>query len=683
MSIKHANPTTPERTARAPYNFVPLPDRPFTSADGNSLLNPDQGVFHPSPGRLTGWLDVTLETRAPVYVRGPLSPAEHRRREKQEADLNDRTAHLDKLRNKPDFFHTGDPNDPVIPGSSLRGLLRTMCEILGHGKFGPAPDRPLVYRAVGDISAHGEAYRNQLMADAPGKSLWFIPKYAAGYIRRGTNGWYIQPAEVHNGASWARVEHDLLTSAGVAVTGDNILTKPKPHVAPWHNCKNAREVYVAIDAKKFRKVRNVMIERVEVTQIADSNTGGLMKAVLAISGRIPRKHSEAIVFPPDAAKTQANGWIPIPDDPEERPSGDIVMAYRDQGTPDQKSLLGKDSELRDGWEYQPVFYLLDSAGKLLFFGHTQMFRLPYRRSPRGFLPITYTDPGRIDLAEAMFGVVRGQKGGQAGRVFVGDARLNPGQGNPFLPGGVVIPRILSTPKPTTFQHYLTQPRPDVTDGKGLETYNADPGATTLRGYKLYWHKGNPPREAFEEARDKLKDLGQDTQHTRIHPVRPGLTFTFRVRFENLLPQELGLLWWAVALPAPGDGDYCHSIGMGKPYGLGAVKLRPTLTLIDPQRRYEALLDGGGWATGEEPPDEAQNLLEQCRTHFEQFIVKSQKQEGTPFAQLERVRMLLALLRWPGPNPESTRYMEIERWENGKKRNEYRGRPVLPDPLRVR
>ncbi|CUS05066.2 RNA binding S1 domain protein [Candidatus Promineifilum breve] len=677
MLPKHNNPTSKERTAWAPYNFVPLPDRPFTAADdGRSILNPDQGVYDVER-RLTGWLDIRLETRAPVYVRGPLTPAEHETKERQEAESNEGTAHLQKMRNKPEFFHTGDPNAPVIPGSSLRGMIRTICEILGHGKFGPAPERPLVYRAVGDISSHGEAYRKLLMDEQPGQKNWFIPKYQGGFIRKGTDGWYIQPAEVHNGATWARVEHSLLSD--VAITGENQLTKPKGHVAAWHKCKNAREVYVKLGLKAFKPARVAKIERVEVSAPVSAVAGaGLQKAVLTISGRIPRKHSEAVIFLPDVTKTQGDGWIPISEDPGDRLYGDIVSAYRDQGTPDQKALLGKDSELRDEWQYQPVFYLLDQAGNLIFFGHTQMFRLPYRRPPTGFLPASFTDEGRIDLAEAMFGKVRGENSGQAGRVFVGDARLEPGQSDPWLPGGEIVPKILSSPKPTTFQHYLTQPRPDVSDGKGLETYNSDPRSTTLRGYKLYWHKRTARREDIEEKPGNLKN---PDLYTRMKPVRSGLSFTFRVWFENLLLQELGLLWWALALSP--DGDYCHSLGMGKPYGLGAVKLTPTLHLVDPQRRYGALLDGTGWVAGEVDAATAQRQLELSKQQFEQFITKSQQQQGVSFAQLERVRMLLEMLRWPGPNPQNTGYMEIERWENGRKTNEYRGRPVLPDPLRVK
>jgi hypothetical protein len=48
-------------------------------------------------------------------------------------------------------------------------------------------------------------------------------------------------------------------------------------------------------------------------------------------------------------------------------------------------------------------------------------------------------------------------------------------------------------------------------------------------------------------------------------------------------------------------------------------------------------------------------------------------------------MLLRMLEWPGPDKELTRYMEIERQDPKARRgkvNEYKDRPVLPDPLQV-
>jgi hypothetical protein len=38
--------------------------------------------------------------------------------------------------------------------------------------------------------------------------------------------------------------------------------------------------------------------------------------------------------------------------------------------------------------------------------------------------------------------------------------------------------------------------------------------------------------------------------------------------------------------------YCHKIGMGKPLGLGSIKITATLSILDPKKRYCNLIDTG-------------------------------------------------------------------------------------------
>ena len=64
----------------------------------------------------------------------------------------------------------------------------------------------------------------------------------------------------------------------------------------------------------------------------------------------------------------------------------------------------------------------------------------------------------------------------------------------------------------------------------------------------------------------------------------------------------------------------------------------------------------------------------------------QKELGTtkPFAELERIQMLLTMLQWREGDEnwqEATRYMEIEHGPRDDI-NEYSARPVLPDPQEV-
>lgn len=661
MAPTHKNPERANRRAKAPYNFVPLPDRPITyPIDGSHPLKVDQGVYH--AGRLTGWIDVKLETRSPVYVRGPLKPDEYEQMERQESDSRDRTPHLEKWRNKPDFFHAGDPSAPVIPGSSLRGMTRTLVEILGHGRLDPVTDTPLVYRAVGDTSSHGEAYRRRLMADVAGQPNHYIPRFQAGYIRKEGRDWYIQPAQTVNGVSYARIS----------------LQQIPQQLQRWSDSRNASQIFVQVGPNEFQKVRGgfIRVKYARVLRAAPNGGTGLQPAVLARSGAMFSKRSEAVIFPPN----EGAELIRIPDGSGTEDPRDLVTAYLDQVSPEQEKLLGR----KEGVLHvnQPVFYLMED-GRLIFFGHTQMFRLPYPRSPKAMLAAVHRDRERVDLAAAVFGTVRGNLSGQAGRVFFTDATSLPGQGNVWLRDkSVVVAKVLSSPKPTTFQHYLTQPQPDMEQGKGLETYNGDPSNTTLRGYKLYWHKGDVSSDKY--ADDLTPDqMREDKQRTRMKPVRSGVEFRFRVYFENLLMAELGLLWWSLALPA--EGDHCHKIGMGKPYGLGAVKLTPEIHLVDAQLRYRELFLGSGkWQEGLVPDDLVAKALSQAVGQFEHFVrTKEKYPEGSPLASAPRIRMLLEMLRWPGPDPEETRYMEIERPDvraKRGKRNEYRERPVLPDPL---
>jgi hypothetical protein len=214
----------------------------------------------------------------------------------------------------------------------------------------------------------------------------------------------------------------------------------------------------------------------------------------------------------------------------------------------------------------------------------------------------------------------------------------------------------------------------------------------LRGHKVYWHKGNVPPADIEELVEKLKDLKtgrekeHDTQHTQIKPVSAGVKFRCRICFENLTDVELGTMLWVLTLPGAPGKEYRHSIGMGKPYGMGAIKIEPALHLEDRADRYSKLLDEDGrWRTGS--GQASKEAIDGFVTAFDRFVCsRIGAQTGSSLLALERIQMLFRLMEWPGPDTRDTRYLEIERPDPGVKRgkiNEYKSRPVLPDPLHLR
>lgn len=622
---QHENPRS-DREALAPYNFVPLPEKVLRAEAG------DLDAF--SAGRHTGYFECDLTTETPLYVRCGLLPGQ-----------------TTEGRERPDFFFTDPDNpEPVVPGSSLRGMLRGLVEIISYSKVQPVTPQALIYRAVGDTSSLGERYRERLLTEIGSRKYEF--RMHAGYMQWHGRQWEIVPAQPLNGAAFARVE-----KADV--------DRHKPHLPHWRSAQNAWEAYVALDPlRDYAHNRGrVTLRYVKATQVSPTPAHGLLKAVIVCTGWMGRKHQEFVFGLPDTRPGQA---IPV--------DSALIDAYKEQLTDEQKKLLGRNGVLQDG---QPVFYLMEK-GKLIFFGHAMMMRLPYLNSPNDFVPAALRNPEITDLAEALFGYVEEHASSRdvarAGRVCVTDARLESGQSEIWLSQDPITPKILATPKPTTFQHYLVQTAPN--DKKSLQHYaSSTPEGTVIRGHKLYWHKRDLQRSDWEERNPVAPN---DKQHTHIQPVRPGVRFQFRIYFDDLDDRELGALVWLLDIAAA--EEYRFKLGMGKPLGLGSVRIMPTLHLTDRITRYTELFEAGNWAAGEIP---AAEISAQAQQAFEQAILSDRELNPTGAERLDavdRIKMLLMLLQWSGPAKEKTRYLEIE--HGPAKENEYKERPVLPTPAGV-
>jgi len=403
------------------------------------------------------------------------------------------------------------------------------------------------------------------------------------------------------------------------------------------------------------------------------------------------KKSEAVIFEADPNVKP----LPLTDDQ--------IDAYVEQISKEQQKLLGDKGVLNDG---QPIFYLLDEGtGQLKFFGHTRMFRIPYPKSPLEYVP-EYArptdapeDPDCIDYAEAMFGYThktgKGKQRAYAGRISCSDGKLIAGQENIWLSQNPVTLHILSSPKPTTFQHYLVQQEPDlypIGQTKGGETKyethlqdfeSKTPDDTVIRGNKFYWHKGVVTQEDIQEKSD-IKE--SNTQHTRVHPLKPGVRFSFKLNFQNLSLEELGALMLIFNIAA--DKNIRLKIGMGKPLGMGSISMHSSLFVQQPLNRYGSLFSEGQWTDGIEP---AESLSLTAVKAFVDDVLKVLNEGIEPedrvdnILKIRRIRALLTMLQWPGPDKDWTRYMEIEHPDPNEKRgkrNEYKERPVLPPPFGV-
>lgn len=634
--------------AHAPYNFIPLNEKVVTAPEPVPAGN----TYHHN--KHTGWIDLDIETITPLYIRGTLNQDE----------LNAGTEAKDISR----FFAPG--GQLRIPGSSLRGMVRTLVDIVSFGKFGAFNDRRLYYRSFADTTSLRDEYVPQMTQTVQGA---YTIKAKAGYLRRGEHHQFvIVPAITKDQTTFYRVEESLLLKnpslypQAMSILEENVKTGRKYHKP------NPRYKFltVVVDFKKTTPRPHGRQYYGEVTDIVQATrqtpSQGWERGTLVCSGWMQKKRRQWVINlihqPNQAIK-------PLPIDEL------LMRSYNDDKDRYEEANLLRQLDAHP--EGVPCFYTTDSQGQVVSFGHTGLFRLAYKRTIGDHvLPEELLDEAKLDFAEAILGRVDQKQRSFAGRVFFEDAMLCEAQGNVLM--GEQVPKILSTPKPTTFQHYLVQTSSDPLQLNHYNTQNAP-----IRGNKLYWHRsGTNWQESGDQKQlaEKIK-ARKDTQHTIINPVRKDTRFTGRIRFENLSEVELGALLFVLDLP---DGCY-HKLGMGKPLGLGSVKITPTVQISNRKDRYIKLFEE--WERRPEPAK-----TNRFKNDFAKFVLD--KLEATQLLdastddtrwqalwQTERLQELETMLNYKKglERQKNTVYMQIQ----GPQKNDFKDRRVLPLPSQVK
>jgi CRISPR/Cas system CSM-associated protein Csm3 (group 7 of RAMP superfamily) len=603
--------------SKAPYNFIPLNEKVVPAEE-----IPEFDRYY-TENRFTGYIDIEIKALTSLYIRDTLTEEEYK--QKLEKEKRDETYI------NPDFFSPGGL--PRIPGSSLRGMIRTLVEIMSFGKFMFFDDARLYYRGLADKCKNlRDEYRNKIR----GKSAGILYKVRFEYFIKPSKGFkQISKDEARkiiekNGYTYGEFKHYKVNNAYIVVSGP-------------------------MQGKK----RDWLIE-------------------------FPDEKTDEIRVSPEDIQNYKND------------------KNRSDRVPDLLK-LAKDEV--------PCFYIMykDSKEKdKIAFGHTGFFRLAYEKTIGDHIPSELKNPDITDLAEAIFG----NEKTHAGRVFFEDAYLDGKPEDFILPSA--IPKILSNPKPTCFQHYIEQ-KPENLENhpKNLAHYNSE---NPIRGYKLYWHRSGLNYEAeeisfdeedfnkllsdfnkskddfneyiIEEKNNKvkinlkklpnelkeiiIKSVGKyETQHTLLKPINKGAVFRGRIRFENLSKVELGALLFALDLP---DG-LAHKLGMGKPLGLGSVKITPKLYLSDRMKRYTDL-----FAEWDGLNDET-NRITEFKDEFEKYVLDKLRNSGAiqeninSLWNIERMQHLKAMVDFNNkPNDLETDYLPLD---------EFKERKVLPKPNEIK
>lgn len=592
---KHVERIRPERTGTARYNFVPLNyDVLGYDLPPKKEMNIIQDQSRYNPELLSGTLNCHLTTLSEIYVG------------------SDKEGH---------FFRNVD-GQVMIPGSSIRGLIREMLKVMSYGRLNQVDEKRRLYtRPMADKDKlFRQWYNDKLSEEGKSKKGKVIRLYkaSAGYLYKDDkeDKYKIIPAQYREGQDGVK-QYQHVKQADIRLD-------------------------VGRNLKEFEK--------------AQRSDGSWYVA----SGSAPKKKRDWLIYPPD--KDAKKITLKDQDIENYRKDTDQANASRRK----KIDLLKEYEENRQRYPQGiPVFYT-QSNGHVTF-GHTGLFRVGYDKAIGEHLVKIHTEEEKtyIDMAERIMGFIyqSKEKSKEKSKEDIALASLVRVEDAFLVKGGKTLPKrkvVLGGPKPTAFQNYLVQKNDS---NQNMDTYN---GITPLRGTKFWWHRPID-MDTFSEQSDTVK--------TSIEPIEKGSEFKFRVHFQNLTSYELGALLSVLEL----EEGLAHKIGMAKNLGYGSCRMSAELTVYDTQKRYEKLFQDSSWHTGKAAEDK-----EKLKADFKAMVHRVMKKSpyendrnAADYWGLYRMRQLKKMLDVAHGNGLSSRVVRDQDFAK-----ESRDRKILPIPEKV-
>jgi CRISPR-associated protein (TIGR03986 family) len=502
----------------APYNFIDFPSKWIERYASVDDLPPHDRYVEE---RLTGTIELTWQAESPVFVGGG--------------------------KDKERFFQNHEGF--AIPGSTVRGLIRSHVQILGMANWrDDIENERFLYRTFASKNSRlndqyearmGMTSTCKLQRQRKEKGRAFPEKLQAGYIvKTGKNQYKIYPALADDSG---RQFYEIKESELRRMNPDRSLG-----IRYMYRVHSDRKQNLQRDVRYEPYICEVKYDmkadgRVNSIVPPDSTDPKKQKGYLLSSQWIEKKQTHYLIREMD----ESHPGIPVP--------VELVFSY-------ERDLVRKKYKGNAKYAFyhlpeqlnkpKPVFYV-HTDGQL-YFGFTKYLRIFYDHTIHEGIPAHLREGWKLDYDKSLFGFISSKKD-KVDRSYKGRLSFSDMQavGNPReLPP---VQMVLAGPKATAYSLYLKQP--EAEQGK-LMTYNDD--GFELRGMKRYWLK-------TEVKPEKAKS---DKVNVTIRPLDRGTRFTGTIRFVNLAPDELGLLLWAIML-----NDGCDfNVGMGKPYGFGHMHL---------------------------------------------------------------------------------------------------------------
>lgn len=626
---KYNDKNSEEKPARAPYNFIGFPREVFMRYEKEDSL-PKFDKFHKDLN--TGYVDFSFKNETELFVGGE---------KKVSSDYVN--------------FFTNIDGKICIPGSSIRGIIRKNCEILGlcYPEF--IEDKVLMYRKFASKATKLNNEYKEVISLKKGQNISDIVR--AGYIYKDKNEYKLVPAKEINKKSFFLIDERKMRNfnlpenkinfmyndriKGFKPNGNNSFQRNKD----WDNFlrRNTNRNYSAYTTEISFLVDNE-------NKIMDMSIKNelINKGILCNSNYINNKKKHYIVNEIDTNKDE----YVIEDK--------LVISYKDDceiyGN-QRKNKEYYELPAKDGIENAKVFFYKLENSNVKYFGRSPYLRVFYKKSIRDCVKTKFISGG-IDYTNAMFGYTKNNnkksKDTPLSKVVKNyKSRIS------FMDVICNKPKmysethhlVLASPKPTSPQLYLNQHE------KYIKTVNTlNDSDARLRGYKFYWNKNGSIKDIEKNEKSKLT--------TNIKNIlKPENVFVGRVYFENLTDDELGLLLLGINF----NNNCKESIGMGKPYGFGRVKIEDVkLYLEDIENKFLNFNNNYN-----EVKD-----IQKYKDIFINFISENAKIDYMKEKSIrEYIRSKESI-----KDKDDVSYMKIK---NEKGENEYNKLGVLPETLQIK
>ena len=377
------------------------------------------------------------------------------------------------------FINENGGKEYYIPATSVKGMIRNVLEIMSFGKIRIDEGKHKKHLSVRDMT--------------PGMNFLVGKAKGCGFLVKSGDGYFVEDCGEPLTIGYNKMGNEFAFARKSGAAKDK-----------YKKCKISREIKFSTYIEEGK--RNITRAKI------DKNSSKI--GTLVFTGDIGNKRHE-FVFAKNGKKIQLDKKV----------FENFKSVYFD----DQESIDGQ------YWKEQfnkgipvPVFYNENKTA----IGLTQLFKLAYKKTIFEAAKQA-SDETKFDLAETIFGTVRGKKA-LKGRVYFSHFK-------------------------STIERFEAQ--------NGSKYITLMDATARIRGYKRY-----PLHSGVEQL-----NIGNGNKDMVVEfkPLPANSAFKGKIAFHNLKKVEIGALISAITFH--GRSDKCmHNIGFAKPYGYGKIDIKLTL-----------------------------------------------------------------------------------------------------------